>query len=493
MAAAAGIATLTGGTTLISGRTVTAESADAKAPALRAAVPARGGEGVDEQEYRSGHADDRGWGDSDEDRSSGSEDEHSARGEGDNSDKRQEKGPDGHDEQSSGSRDQGGAGADDEHARKRVPCDPNALIAAITEANNDGGGTLSLAEKCTYTLTANQDGNGLPEIIQPITIHGNGATVARAANADRFRFFQVSAGGDLELRHLTLTRGKAPEDQSGGAILVTPAGRLDLDHTTLTHNTVTDDDADATGGAIHNEGITRVRNTTLSRNTAANDDGGAIHNVGALSITSSELTHNTAVNAGALSSTGTVTISKSLISHNSAGDAGGILLDEGVMEIVSSKISHNTAGEGDGGGIVNSEGALYVRGSTISHNTAFDDAGGLSLVSDTVIEDSTIKGNVAVGGDGGGIIMEGDVAIRGSQVTENQALGDGASGGGIFLNESGADLTLTDSKVTKNLSDAPAGGIHNEGTVTTFGKIRIIDNVPTNCLGSPNPVPSCFG
>ncbi|WP_392840898.1 hypothetical protein [Streptomyces sp. LN500] len=45
--------------------------------------------------------------------------------------------------------------------------------------------------------------------------------------------------------------------------------------------------------------------------------------------------------------------------------------------------------------------------------------------------------------------------------------------------------------MARNTANTPAGGIHNNGTVTTNGEIRITDNVPTNCASSSNPVPGC--
>ncbi|MFE0092321.1 right-handed parallel beta-helix repeat-containing protein [Streptomyces sp. NPDC058991] len=420
-------------------------------------------------------------------------------------------GPEGHSSRDRGREGQGGHGEEDGrqgrdghhdsgNARGKaryVGCDPNDLISAIIDANRDGGGTLSLAEKCTYTLTANQDGNGLPEIVQPITIHGNGATIARAANADQFRFFQVSAGGDLKLRHLTLTRGKSAVDQNGGAILVNPAGRLDLDHTTLHNNTVNDTDFDD-GGAIDNEGITTIRNSTFSNNSA--DDGGAIDNrSGKLEITTTKFTGNTALDDGGAveEQQGTTTITKSLFRHNYAGGDGGALSVSslgGLLNIETSTITHNTANN-DGGGVEHAGSALHVRKSTIAHNTAANVGGGLGITSTSVIEDSKIHDNTSVDGSGGGIHIaaEGqEVAVRRTVISGNQAPGNGQTGGGIYIG-TGDQLTLTDVKVTDNTSDEPAGGIHNDGTVTTYGKIKIIDNVPTNCEGSANPVPNCFG
>ncbi|MCZ7457191.1 right-handed parallel beta-helix repeat-containing protein [Streptomyces sp. WMMC940] len=374
---------------------------------------------------------------------------------------------------------------------RSVGCDPNDLISAIIDANSDGGGTLSLAEKCTYTLTANQDGNGLPEIIQPITIHGNGATIARAAGADQFRIFEVGTGGDLTLRHLTLTRGKAAADEDGGAINVNAAGRLTLDHTTLHNNTVDDTSTD-NAGAIYNQGITTIRNSTLSKNSG--EDGGAIHNDnGKLDIAKTELTRNTAGDGGAIYSAGSTTIDKSLFKSNTASGAGGALyVPAGATDIDSSAFLYNYAESGGGAFYNDGVGSLYVRSSTVARNTS-DDGGGLYADgnSHTVISDSRFRGNTAFEGDGGGIYQDGDLALQRTVVSGNQAPSDGATGGGIYV---GVEvLNLTDVEVTDNTSDTAPGGIDNNGTVTTHGKIKIIDNVPTNCEGSANPVPNCFG
>ncbi|MEV1055344.1 hypothetical protein [Streptomyces sp. NPDC049887] len=410
----------------------------------------------------------------------------------------------GHREEAGRQGESGGRGQDghrDSHEdgdkARSVGCDPNDLISAITQANSDGGGTLSLAEKCTYTLTANQDGNGLPEIVQPITIHGNGATIARAANADQFRFFQVSTGGDLKLRHLTLTRGKTAAGENGGAINVNPAGRLDLDHTTLHNNTVDILGGEDAGG-IYNAGITTIRNSTLSKNSG--EDGSAVYNYyGKLEIETSKITGNVSAPtdgyAAVYNEYGTVTVGKSLFSYNYANGGGGLYNDEGTTDIDKSAFKYNYAYYG--GGIYHTAtGSLHVRRSTIAYNTASSGGGGgLNLEESATIEDSKIYGNTSLDENGGGIHIaaEGqEVAVRRTKISGNQAPGDGYTGGGIYIS-TGDQVTLTDVKVTDNTSDEPAGGIHNDGTVTTYGKIKIIDNVPTNCTGSTNPVPNCFG
>jgi hypothetical protein len=161
----------------------------------------------------------------------------------------------------------------------QVPCNPDDLLAAINRANADDGANLELAHNCTYTLTANQDGNGLPIITQPITIKGNEATIVRAANGNEpagFRIFNVGVGGNLTLKHLTVKGGKDTTGQGGGGILVQAGGTAKVVHSTITLNTTT-----TSGGGIANRGTTTVVNSTIANNSA-NVDGGAIDNLNGL-------------------------------------------------------------------------------------------------------------------------------------------------------------------------------------------------------------------
>ncbi|WP_200258249.1 hypothetical protein [Streptomyces sp. HSG2] len=379
----------------------------------------------------------------------------------------------------------------DERDSHEVKCSPSALASAITKANQRGGGHLSLAPKCVYTLTSGQDGNGLPVVVQPITIDGNGATIARAANADHFRLFEVGAGGDLSLRHLTLTRGKSADNDEGGAVFVQPAGRLDLDHTTFHNNSVDDIDFDE-GGAIANEGVTTIAKSTFSGNYS--DNGGAIQNrSGLLEVTTSKFTGNTADSDGGAihNDGGTTRISKSVFRENSATDGGAVHSDSGLTEIEKSLVSCNSAE--NGGGLFSDGGVFHIRKSSIVENTAFGDGGGIVFEEDAVLEDSKVHDNKATLSGGGihtGLSDDDGVAVRRTSVKGNQVSGDTSTGGGIFVDDDN-EVALTHTKVIDNASDEAPGGIDNNGTVTTYSHNKIIDNVPTNCDGSANPVQGC--
>ncbi len=142
-----------------------------------------------------------------------------------------------------------------------VPCDPDALIAAITLANARGGGVLDLAPDCTYLLTANIDGAGLPAITTPITLNGSKhTTIERAAAADQFRILTVNTGGNLTLNQLTVTGGQTTGAGADGAgILVEAGGALTTSHSTITRNI-----ASAAGGGIANNGTTHLRSSTVA-------------------------------------------------------------------------------------------------------------------------------------------------------------------------------------------------------------------------------------
>ncbi|WP_033667254.1 right-handed parallel beta-helix repeat-containing protein [Salinispora fenicalii] len=379
-----------------------------------------------------------------------------------------------------------------------VPCDPNALIAAITAANQAGGGTLRLAEKCTYTLTINQDDNGLPQVFQPITIYGQGATIIRAAAADDFRIFEVITGGDLTLKDLTVAGGQIA-DADGAGIAAGEGTRLTLERVTVRDNIATG--AGSEGGGIYSDrSKVTITKSTITRNTA--EDGGGLFNDNAVVLISkSKVTHNTASDEGGglANNDGNATIDHVVISDNTAVDGGGMHSDGDLTEITKSTITRNTA-SGLGGGIYDDgDESLLLQHVKVAENTATS-GGGLYLVEDigATIEDSKIVYNTATTGDGGGIaivgVEDGDpvVALRRTTVSGNQA---GGAAGGIFFSpfDETRVLTLTDVRVTDNIAQNEPGGVYNGGVINVFGTITIINNRPTNCIGSPGSVPTCFG
>lgn len=427
----------------------------------------------------------------------------------------------------------GGKGKGKDDGERALPCDPDELIAAINYANANGGGKIRLAAGCTYSLSSNHDGDGLPRIVQPIELVGEETTITRTADADPFRILTVGAGGDLTLRHITLSNGRATDEGgvgggvsattgsaqdgsrrgrvtgrearttsggdrttrwrdadagSGGAILVKAGGTLHLEHSTIRDSTA------SVGGGISNAGVTTLSASTITDNTAT-DRGGGIHNEGSFSAEHSHVTYNKArySGGGLENATGVATLKHMAINNNAADVGGGIRSrGDGTTTTVShSTVSDNSASD-DGGGIYNDGGPFILRHTTVSRNTSTGDGGGIANLNVLVAEDSVINANRSSQGNGGGIANQrGQVVLRRSEVTANKATGSDSIGGGIF-NDQG-EVTLTDSRVIDNSSTQEPGGIANQnGVVNVDHASVIIKNRPTNCEGSQSAVPNCF-
>ncbi|MGW5365169.1 hypothetical protein [Actinopolymorpha pittospori] len=405
----------------------------------------------------------------------------------------------------------------EEEKGKKVRCDADELIAAIVHANADGGARLKLEPRCTYTLTAAQDDNGLPVITQRISIEGNGATIVRAANAEAFRIFNVAFGGDLKLHDLTVKGGESQTDEGGGALLVQEGGRATLQNSTLTLNRST-----TFGGAIANYGVTKVlgdsdghskdnkdgkdgdaRETgSQIRNNTTEGQGGGIFSRGSLTVEKSSLSYNNAGNfGGGLKNSGGVTnITHAHIGHNTAaGDSGGIEADgDAITRIKDSWVTDNTAGA-LGGGIGYFGGTLYVQRTYVRHNTADGDGGGIAnFGGQAVVDDSKINENTSRISGGGVANGHTEIVLRRTEINKNRAIGETSLGGGIAnftdpLQPPGR-VSLTKSRVIENFATNPPGGIFSENNqVTVDDDSLIIKNRPTNCHGNPVEIPNCFG
>ena len=188
-------------------------------------------------------------------------------------------------------------------------------------------------------------------------------------------------------------------------------------------------------------------------------NGGGVFSTGMLTVISSTVSGNTAVGGGGgiLNHTGTMTITESTLNGNSASIGGGIAGGtSATTEIIRVTVSGNIV-DCQGGGIANVTGAsMTIRESMVSGNTAECIGGGIAnLNANLTILNSTISGNVAV------------------------------QGGGIW---STGTLTLTNGTTSDNMASAFGGGIHNaEGTVNLANTIVAGNTAPTapDCSGSP--------
>lgn len=142
-------------------------------------------------------------------------------------------------------------------------------------------------------------------------------------------------------------------------------------------------------------------------------------------------------NGGGILNRGTLTLTSSALTDNIAGASGGGVYNSGTMTFTSSSISFNSTGLlGSGGGIYNNNGTVTCTSTPIGDNSAV------------------------------------------------------LQGGGIFT--VGGIVTITSSPVTFNHAVLIPGGIYRSGGTMTITS-SVTANTPTNCAGSPDPVPGCLG
>jgi uncharacterized repeat protein (TIGR01451 family) len=271
-----------------------------------------------------------------------------------------------------------------------------SLRDAVTQADSDAaqgrsdtiGFAATLAGQ-TITLVQGQldlSGTGT------ITIDGSGEIAVSGNNAGLV--FQVESGAQVVLSGLTITKGGI----ANGSAFVETGGNLSLKNCTISGNS-----------GIYSNGTLTVVNCVISGNSSPN--AGGIWNDGTATVTDSTISGNTATfEGGGIANLGDwalahLTMSNCTIGDNSAGSGGGIE-NGGYATLTGCTISCNSAGSG--GGIDNNGGILTLVDTTVSDNSATDSskgAGGISI-SDAYSTVTAINCTMAANstaGKGGGI------------------------------------------------------------------------------------------
>lgn len=312
--------------------------------------------------------------------------------------------------------------ADTIHVTETLDDDPTvangscSLREAITAANSDApvdscasgnGADVIEIPAGTYTLSragASENGNstGDLDITSDITLLGSSVTAVTIDANQIDRVLHVAAtNADLVLDSLTITRGRAPSGEHGGAILMGDIG-ASLQNATLHMTDCIISNSSTQGGS---------------------DDGGAIASkrIGSpdcldcsVTIVDSTLVGNTAADrGGAISNNGNaVTITNSTISGNSAGDDGGGLEITGSFNSFvcnNCTIAGNHAADGGGGFDRGSVIPFILHNTIVADNTSDDPSGsdceGTGITANyTLIEDTsncTISGANNLTGDPG--------------------------------------------------------------------------------------------
>jgi len=454
-----------------------------------------------------------------------------------------------------------------------------SLRQAILDANAATGAdiiTFDTAGVFATSQTINL-ASTLPSITDPagLTIDGSGTDVTVSGN-NAVRVMVVGSGAALTVQNLKISNGNAfndgfdPYSEYGGGIF--NSGTL-----TVTGSTISGNSATSHGGGIFNfSGTLTVVDSTFSANSATGDPfsgkgfGGAIYNDGITTVMNSTFTLNTASNSGAAIKAGTLTVTNSTFTLNTASISGAGIYLEGFLDVTNSTFSGNTAdfggaiygsssdvdvmnstfsgnsvrylggavhneegtlnvtasnfwtnSAGNGGGISNNIGTLNVTDSTVSANSAHVGGGIFNQAGTLSITDSTISGNNGgSGGDGGGIYNSGIATLTNVTVSDNYATDSGgilnngtmtlnrstisgntADDGGPFTNNGSATLTINNSTVSGNASfqgalfENTGTMIFNNSTVSdnigihigsgsyTLGNTIVANNTPNDCFG----------
>jgi hypothetical protein len=286
-----------------------------------------------------------------------------------------------------------------------IACSTPALVSAIAAAS--GGGSVTLASGCVYTLTAANNstdgggGTGLPVITGSVTVAGTGATITRstAAGTPTFRIFDVASSGNLTLDSLTVSNGLLDKTGSTGGAGIYNHGILSISGSTFTGNSSPSPNG-VSGGGISNTGQLTVTTSTFTNNSA--QEGGAMFNQNTATITQTTFANNvgTIYGGGAiLNAFGTTNVSTSAFVGNT-GPGGGAIDNDTTMTFRNSTFYNNTGGSA-GGGAINNFGTVTFIQSTLSGNTASTGANIHNFSFGSVTATTTLIMSIVANGVGG--------------------------------------------------------------------------------------------
>jgi filamentous hemagglutinin family protein len=369
-------------------------------------------------------------------------------------------------------------------------------IFTATNANDAGAGSLRAqviaanaavgADEIRFSFSGTPIvlTTGQIQIIDDLTISGNGQTNTIIDGNANSRIFNITTTGAVNIDGVTFRNGKVAglgATGQGGAILNNGGGAVTVSNSAFSGNSAT-----SQGGAIQNlaaNGRVTINNSTFSGNFSGSF-GGAIENDatnGVLTINNSTFSNNTATSfGGAIESEGTnatLTISNSTFLGNTSPSGGAISSFAGTASISNSTFFGNTGTDG---------GAILVNNQTaISNSTFFGNTGteggairiGNSIAATATIANSIIVGNTATTGSEISRVT-GTLTFRGANIVGTNSV-NGISGGftGVTpIVPTGAASTVIRTTLANNGGSTQTlalfpGSIALDGSTTTGGAV----------------------
>jgi len=368
-----------------------------------------------------------------------------------------------------------------------------------------------------------------------VTIAGPSADLLTISGNNSSRIFRFKSEANVNLSGVRLTNGNGVGEgfgnNEGGAIYVEGNGQGT--QLTITNSVFTGNHADV-GGALRINGLSNVSisDSNISGNSAiGNPGGGGVYaygsnltlqgctvsnNIanyqsgfygavgaagsGSLTISDSVIDGNSSTNTGGIGIGVSATIANTTVSNNSntginvgavttisgstiSGNTGGGIFASRFLSITDSLITGNSAT--NGGGVSGGEN-FVISNSTLSNNTATNSGGAIynNLFSDpgvplgpATITNCVVFGNSA-GSFGGAILNRSRFEMLNSTVRDNSAgAGGGAAYNVKFTGSQAANLTVTNSTIFGNRSDASGGAFQNQAGVINVTNSTISSNV----------------
>ncbi len=333
-----------------------------------------------------------------------------------------------------------------------------ATIANLTiedgSAGNGGGfnnsGTLTLDDDDTNNNTASGNGGGIYNV-GTLTVNG-GTLDNNSANSPSSS--SGLGGGAYNDGTLTINNaqlyGNTAAGTGGGAIYNYNAGTLALSFDDIAQNST----SGYYGGALYNfGGAVTIGDSGVTSNSAGYQGGGIYNYFGTMWLNNDEFVLDTATGnvfsgdaGGAVYNEGLLTITNSTLNNNTAKAYGGGLFNDGggsgvAATLTNDTITANTTMLGDGGGIYN-EGPLTLTNDTIAGNTAQATGGGIYETSGEgplVMENTILAGNVGRTAFNNTYYPDISGSISNSpQASENNLIGsDPSNSSGLFNNSNG--------------------------------------------------------
>jgi CSLREA domain-containing protein len=352
-----------------------------------------------------------------------------------------------------------------------------SLREAVNSANNDstsggaecakgsGADTIVLAAGPAYMLAGaareNANVSGDLDVTSVVTIQGAGAslTTIDANHADRA--IDVQASGNLTIQGVTITGGLAPNGLNTG---ISGSGADGVDSTTGAgskggNGGGSPGDPGESGGGIRNAGTLTILDSTVSQNVAGNGrtggnaSGGRGGNgtLGAVGSNGIAGAGGAGGSGGGISSTGTLTLTRTVVTGNVAGNGatggtgtggqGGYTTAAGQQAGYGGTGAGGVGGAGgSGGGVAATSGALTVDQSSIRANT-----GGVGG-----------HGGLGQGGLGGLAAGTNDTGGLGGDGLGGTG-GEGGNGAGI------KGFSTSAAQISRSLLDGNAGGTGGVG------------------------------